>query len=214
MTSYAYLHRIVDEDGKKKHVYDIHWNSCASGLIRDIRTINKWVSRWPNFCKLCGGTGVRCSIGGTRVHYPIHGCTDPCEDCVVPDDIEKMRCPRCGELIYNSIVKSYKVPQEDLWLVAKHGHDGIIESWLERNGDCPMCGWEHGFMARDYVPEGGGCWCWEYMADDVFYKVARSKPPLLQRIAFRLFGNKHQHRWAIRIYDMPKRLYKKEEELR
>jgi len=88
---------------------------------------DEWITRWPNYCRKCSGTGeityqddpspAGISLSGGTITY-----SDPCPDCT-----PKGRCPRCGYEAWN------------------------IFDWLHENADeyewprkpCQECGWSY-----------------------------------------------------------------------
>lgn len=180
--------------GKKPGHYSFSWHKveCFVHMRRKLARWRRWIKKYPNYCRTCGGSGTvfwteNQSPLGSGHYWPMH-MSDSCL-CIVPDDIEEMVCPRCGERIYRAIVVKHAPQDETLWLRDEYGHDGIVESWLEEMGKCPLCGWMHGKAKDDAIPDlEWDCGCW--LDDSKPYVCA--KPYGLQLSMFRLFGQTGQ----------------------
>jgi len=192
MKEYVYLF------DKKTGAFDKHVNFCGEHLAKQEARRLEWAEKWPNHCRKCEGAGAVCSTGdlvpyGLGVVLTPDNC-DPCPDCIVPGDILKMMCPRCGNDLYEQVVFNHRVPQEDNWLIAEYGQDGIVESWLEKSGHCPVCEWEGGQGLDDFAPSVDGCIC-----NEVYFYGDDSQPGFLQRVIFKLFGERWQSLWSTPI---------------
>lgn len=187
MKHYVYLF------SEKTGEYEKHVRGCGEHLVDQVNAAIEWAEKWPNFCQKCKSSGETRMIGASvpygmgNVHLPDD--RDPCPECIGPGDIVEMRCPRCGKKIYNSIVFNHYVPRDDDWLVKEYGQDGIVESWLEREGPCPECGWSNGASGDDFMPGMDGCLCHEF-----YFYGDGSQPGRFQKLMFRLFGERLQNR--------------------
>lgn len=216
----AFVHTVTRSD---VHVYTLHTKWCADETVRTARERVEFAKKWPNFCRKCGATGVGCAVdngapAGSGLFWPMDSC-DPCFSCIVPRDIEETRCPRCGEKIYEAVIKTFNVPKRLRWIVEMYGQDGIMEAWLDTPGDCPKCGWSHGAVGLDFFPGYDFCSCFE---QEWFHRTP-FEPGIIQRVAFRLFGERLQtfcvklpcgivlRIWRSPILDMPTEIREEDE---
>ena len=183
--------------------YVLHYRRCAGGVLEMAQARKEWLAKWPDYCTACDATGVLLTPGAS-VPYGMGTArlpddAEPCQHCIVTPDILKMKCPRCGKEIYEQVVFGHRVPEKDDWLVSMYDQDGIVESWLERAGACPECGWNHGEAGDDFFPGyGDGCICHEWHEFEQWWFDIPT-PGLLQRWAHRLGGLRLQGWWSIPV---------------
>ena len=189
-------------DGKG---YVLHYRRCADGVLGMAQARKEWLAKWPNYCTACDATGVLLTPGAS-VPYGIGTArlpddAEPCESCIFPTTYGSLKCPRCGEDIYDKIVETHNVPEGNQhFLFTLYGYrDGIVESWIEEAGKCPECGWNHGEAGDDFFPGyGDGCICHEWHEfEQWWFEVPQ--PGLLQQWAHSLGGLRLQAWWSIPI---------------
>lgn len=117
----------------------IHTDGCKDAMRRYEKEVKEFETKWPNYCRKCGGWGgfyvnYDPSSRGTSLGRGYMTDFDLCLEC-----LEKDLCPRCGKTIIT------------------------IESDYSDTFKCDFCGFEEGKTSG--LPEEPECFCYMELED-------------------------------------------------
>lgn len=112
-----------------------HTRECRERNLKYRALIKDYSTRWPDYCRTCGATGIdswseNAAPHGSSRNWPlVH--KEPCSACAG-------FCPRC----------KHEFTEDE------------YDEFVDKKLPCPECNWGWGSSSNDYAPVEPECFCW------------------------------------------------------